>query len=404
MNIWLINHYAVPPKYYPLSRTATFAKYLKRAGHDVTIFAASTVHNSTINLIEDKTLYKEIVDNDIRYVLINCKKYQGNGLSRIKNMIEFANKLKKVCNHFEKPDAILATSITLQACKKSIQIAKKYHCKVVAEIADLWPETLIAYGAAKKYNPIVIYLRKIEKWIYKNADKVVFTMEGAYDYIKERKWENILPLDKVEFINNGVDLELFESNASKYKISDSDLTDNSFFKAIYVGAIRKANDVGQILEIAQKTKDKKIKYLIYGGGDQLEELKDKAKKMSIENVLFKGPVQKKYIPYIIKQADLSLFIVKDTPITRFGISPNKLFDYFAAGKPLLISNCKKYNPALTYNVGLMPTDDEKLSDVVLRFYKMNKEEYDTYCDNAIKASKAYDFKNLTNRLINMFEK
>ena len=55
MRIWLINHYAVPPQYYPLARQNYFAKYLMQAGHEVTIFAASTVHNSELNLIEDDT-------------------------------------------------------------------------------------------------------------------------------------------------------------------------------------------------------------------------------------------------------------------------------------------------------------------------------------------------------------
>ena len=59
MNIWLINHYAVPPKYYPLARPTNFAKHLMRMGHQVTIFAASTLHNSDLNLIRDHKPYRE---------------------------------------------------------------------------------------------------------------------------------------------------------------------------------------------------------------------------------------------------------------------------------------------------------------------------------------------------------
>jgi len=76
MNIWLINHYAVPTEYYPLARPATFAKYLMRAGHEVTIFAASTVHNSrnggkaNINLIKGDFLYKEDYVDGIHYIYI----------------------------------------------------------------------------------------------------------------------------------------------------------------------------------------------------------------------------------------------------------------------------------------------------------------------------------------------
>ena len=45
MNIWLINHYAVPPKYYPLARQTYFAKHLMRMGHTVKIFAGLKEEN-----------------------------------------------------------------------------------------------------------------------------------------------------------------------------------------------------------------------------------------------------------------------------------------------------------------------------------------------------------------------
>lgn len=80
MKIWLINHYAVPPQYYPLARPSLFAKNLIKMGHNVTIIAASTVHNSeSENLIKSKEKVKKIIDDGIPYILINCTPYQGNG-------------------------------------------------------------------------------------------------------------------------------------------------------------------------------------------------------------------------------------------------------------------------------------------------------------------------------------
>lgn len=126
MNIWLINHYAVPPKYYPLARQTYFAKHLMRMGHSVKIFAASTVHNSDKNLIEDKTPYREEVVDGVSYVYIKCLGYQGSGLKRIYNICEFAWKLPGVCRHFEKPDAIVATSMPPTSCAVGIHLARKY--------------------------------------------------------------------------------------------------------------------------------------------------------------------------------------------------------------------------------------------------------------------------------------
>lgn len=58
MNIWLFNHYAVPPSLYPLARPYHFAKFLQKKGHKVTIFAASSVHLSDENLITDGSAWK----------------------------------------------------------------------------------------------------------------------------------------------------------------------------------------------------------------------------------------------------------------------------------------------------------------------------------------------------------
>lgn len=146
MNIWLINHYAVPTEFFPLARPATFAKYLNKAGHQVTIFAASTVHNSDINFISDNSKYKEEIVDGIHYVYVRASQYKGNGKKRIINMLQYPLRLGAVCKHFEKPDVIIATSVTPMACYAGLKLAKKYKCQGIAEIADLWPESFVAYG------------------------------------------------------------------------------------------------------------------------------------------------------------------------------------------------------------------------------------------------------------------
>ena len=132
MNIWLINHYAVPPKYYPLARQTNFAKHLMALGHDVTIFAASTVHNSDMNLIIDKQRFREETVDGVHYVYIKCMDYRDNGLKRIYNMCEFAWKLPGVCKKFPKPDAIVSTSMPPMSCAAGVKLAKKYKCKGIA--------------------------------------------------------------------------------------------------------------------------------------------------------------------------------------------------------------------------------------------------------------------------------
>lgn len=401
MKIWLVNHYAVPPQYYPLARPSLFAKKLIKMGHDVTIIAASTVHNSDKNLIQGNEKIKKFTDDGIPYVLIKCSDYQGNGIKRVINILEFARKLPRVLKTLEQPDAIVATSFDPLSCYVGIKYAKKHDIKAVAEIADLWPETLVAYNGVSKNNPIVRSLRRIEKKIYTKADKIVFTMEGAYDYIVEQGWDKDIPRSKVHYINNGIDLEQFEYNKEHYRIEDPDLVDESVFKVVYAGAIRKVNNLGVLLDAAKQISSSSVKILIWGDGDELEEMRRRVHDEGIANVNFKGRVQKKFVPYIVSCANLNILPGKTESIFRFGISPNKMFDYFASGKPQLVTFDAKYNPVAKYKAGieLKEADSSSIAELIESFITMPESQYLSMCENAKKAANDYDFKTLTRNLL-----
>lgn len=403
MDIWLINHYAVPPKYYPLARQTYFAKHLMAMGHTVTIFAASTVHNSDKNLITDGSPWREETVDGVHYVYIKCLDYQGNGLKRIYNICEFAWKLPGVCKRFPRPDAIVATSMPPTSCAVGIHLARKYKCRGVAEIADLWPESIVAYGVAGPRNPAVLALRRLEKWIYKKADAVVFTMEGAYDYIVEWHWEKDVPRSKVFFINNGVDLELFAYNREHFRVEDPDLEDPDTIKVVYTGSIRKVNHLGVLLDAAKQAADPRLRFLIWGDGDELPILRRRVQDEGIGNVVFKGKVEKKYIPFIVSQADYSYINGADNDIFRFGISMNKLFDYFAAGKPMVICMRAKYNPAERFSCCLACQTPAEFPALLERLPVLSGEEYAAMCKNALRAAEHYDFRALTEKLLEVIK-
>lgn len=403
MDIWLINHYAVPPKYYPLARQTNFAKHLMEMGHSVTIFAASTVHNSDQNLITDKSRWREETMDGVHYVYIRCTDYQGSGLKRVYNICEFAWKLPGVCRKFPKPDAIVATSMPPTSCAVGIHLARKYQCRGIAEIADLWPESIVAYGIAGPKNPAVVGLRWLEKWIYQKADAVVFTMEGAYDYIREQHWEKTVPEEKVFYVNNGVELEQFDENVRNFPVADADLEEPDTFKVVYTGSVRKVNNLGLLLNAAKLVRDPSVRFLIWGDGDELPVLKKRVEEEQISNVVFKGRVDKKYVPAIVSRADLNIAHNTPSELFRFGISFNKLFDYLAAGKPVLSDFPCPYNPSIRMEAGIQvenPTP-QNIADAVMYFVEMPQEETSRYAVNARKAAEEYSFRNLTKKLLNI---
>jgi len=401
MNIWFFNHYAVPPSLYPLARPSHFARYLQKKGHTVTIFAASSVHLSDQNLIVDNSPMKAKKIEGLRYVFLKARNYQGNGIQRILNFFDYTIRLFTQTGKFKKPDVIMATSVHPLACVAGILLAKKYHCRCVVEIADLWPLTLVEYGAIKEQQFITRVLYALEHWIYKKADAIVFTMQGGKQYIQDMGWSKDIDLDKIYYINNGVDLELYQKQEKVEVYIDPDLDRKDSFKVMYTGSMGIANSVYDILNAANLLKEEKnIHFLLFGGGYQEEELKKYCKEKQITNVQFKGKVNKKYIPNILSKGNVNILTSPSDKVTYYGLSMNKMFDYLASGRPT-ISNIKTNYDILTDNccgVTVEPGNAALLADAIREFYNMEPSKYQDYCSCARETAKKYNFKYLTDQL------
>jgi len=280
-------------------------------------------------------------------------------------------------------------------------LQKKYGAKAVAQITDLWPQNLIDFNIVKPSNPVVYFLRCVEKKIYKKCDVLIFAAEGAYDYIKEQNWENDIPRSKVRFINNGIDLNLFDYNKEHYSIEDEDLNNSNMYKVVYTGSVRHVNDLGRLLDVAKLIRVDRIKILIWGSGDELEKLKDRAVAEHINNLVFKGCVEKKYVPYITSKADLNIAHNNPSPVFRYGISFNKIFDYMAAGKPILCDFPCKYNPVLLNGAGVSvdSADAEDIARKIEEFSQMTSVDVKKYCEAARKAAEKYEFEVLTDSML-----
>lgn len=406
-SIWIMNHYASTMAQDHGGRHLWFAKYLKKKGYDPIIFCANTIHNSTVTIDTQTNLFTEKVIDGIRFVFVKTVPYQENGLSRIQNMLVFAINLCKVAPNYRKPDIILASSVhpfTLIAGEK---IAKKFKVKCICEIRDLWPESFVAYGLIKRNNPITKILYNIEKKIYIKADKIIMTWEGGSDYIKNQGWADKINSSKIAYIPNGVDLSEFDNNAKIYHINDKDLLNDNLVKIVYTGSIRKVNNLDMIVSAARLLQEKgksNIKILVYGSGDELENLKSKADDYGLDNIMFKGKVNKREIPFILQKADINLLHNSSTALNIYGQSQNKLFEYLAAGRPVLQTYTTNYSIIDTYEAGLC-TKEQTAKSICVAIEQLvhNEEQRIKMGLNAREAVQKFDFAALTDKLIKIIE-
>lgn len=405
MKIWIFNNYNMLPSQGGLNRHYYFAKYLQKMGHEPVVFVGSHPHNTRLQMISDGKPFRQEPEAPFPWVYVRTCDYEGSKLKRIWSMFQYYRNAKKAAKAFDPPDAVIGSSAHPLAALLAIRLVKKYRCKAIVEVRDLWPESIVAYGIAGPRNPAVLILRRLEKWLYQKADAVVFTIEGAYDYIIEQGWEKDIPRSKVFYLNNGVDLEQFRENRERFPIHDPDLENPEIFKVVYTGSIRKVNNLGLLLDAAKEVTDPRVCFLIWGDGDERPALEQRLVDEHIENVVFKGRVEKTYIPYIVSRADLNIAHNTPSPLFRFGISFNKLFDYLAAGKPVFCDFPCPYNPAVRQGAGtdLEQPTAKAIAQGVQAFCALSPEEYAAYRENAEKAAEEYDFGNLTRKLISVLE-
>ncbi len=409
--IWIFNHYATNTFLDHGGRHYCLAKYLMQAGYNVRIFCASTVHNSKHNFIEDNKVFIERFCDDIPYVFVRARNYRSNGIKRVLNILDFYKGLYKVAKRIgEKPDIIIGSSVHPLTCVAAIKISRHYKIRNIVEIRDLWPESLVGYGLFRSYGLITRLLYRLERWIYASADDIVFTMEGGRDYIIDKKWDSSsggpVDLHKVHYINNGVDLEVFRSNLEQNRITDPDLDNPSTFKVVYTGSIRKANDLSRLIyaaRILQKNTTNRIIFLIYGDGVERQPLERFCSEEAITNIMFKGKVEKKYIPYILSRCDLAYEDMSQDDLLNYGLSKNKLFDYMAAGLPILSILVHRYSIEDTYNCSISAENDapNSIAQAILKAYQSDLSEYRK---NALFAASQFDYKVLTEKLIEIIER
>lgn len=410
MKIWILNHYNSTPAYGSLTRHYNIGKCLMEAGHEVVVFSANRVHNSGKMYDTHGKRYEEYTEEVVPFVYVNTTPYDKNGIQRYINLVSYYVNVKHAAKAYEKkhgkPDVIYASSLQPLALNAGLQLAKKYGVKCICEVRDLFPEFLVKSGSITYKSIPGRILFGWEKHVYTKADELIFTMEGGKKYIQDKKWDKAnggpIDLDKVHNINNGVDLSLFDGQREEYVYPDPDLDNPELFCVSFTGSVRKDYGLDMIIQVAELLKEQpSIKILIWGGGNCVDELKQEIANKGLSNIVLKGYVDKKYIPSIVSRSSLNLATLIDSYLYKYGVSQNKLFDYLAAGRPVLFS----IKPGFSFieangaGVELEAARAQDIADAIKKFANMTGSEYKTYCMNARATAEKYDFHILTKRLL-----
>lgn len=404
MKILILNQYNMPPELGHLNRHYYLAEALTKLGNQVTVLVGSKLHNTNKQMINDKVKYKKYENSDFDYYFIKTCDYANSKIKRVYAMFQYIFNLNSLVKKLGKFDVVIGSSAHPLTAYKAIKIAKKQKAISIAEIRDLWPESIVAYNILSKKNPIVSIMYFFERWLYSKANRLIFTMEGGSKYIEEKGWNlsKRLKVDtnKIYHVNNGINLSEFHKNKKLYEFNDCILDDSNIFKVIYIGAIRKVNKLDILLDAAKMIKNKNVKFFIFGLGDLVDHITERIKTENILNVFYKGSVEKRFIPSILSKSNLNIITGESLPLFNYGISMNKLFDYFASGKPVLCTFKAKYSIIEKYNAGIEieTLNFENISNEIENLYYDN-DRYQLYSKGASLAALDYDYNILAKKIM-----
>jgi glycosyltransferase involved in cell wall biosynthesis len=380
--IWFLNHYAIPPNMGGGTRHYDLSEELIKRDYDVTVVASSFEIKTRKEKLEINEKYRIEVLNGVKFIWIKTYPYKTNNYKRFFNMISFALNSYKVCRKMEKPDVIIASSVHPFTCISGYFLAKKKKARYIAEIRDLWPQTLIDMGALKERSIVTKVFRYIEKFIYKRAEKIIILLPKIADYIKSYGISD----EKLVYIPNGVVIKRYDEiiSLNKNSLTVSKIMKDHIgkFTAIYLGAHGPANNLENIIKsakIIQSNGCDDIHFLMVGDGVTKSKLVDMVKEQGITNVFFYQPIAKYDVPLLLKEIDVCLFNLAKVDVFKYGISPNKLFDYLSSKKPIVFA-CETTNDIVNEaqaGISIKPENEVLFAETVLKIYKMNENERKT---------------------------
>mgnify|MGYP006093327689 CR=1 FL=1 len=232
----------------------------------------------------------------------------------------------------KKPDVIVATSPQFFTAIAGYLIAVFRRRPFIFELRDIWPASIVAVGAMKK-NLTVIFLEKLELFLYKKSDAII----SLTDSFKVELTERGIEPNKIHVVLNAVDLDFYQP----FEVKDSKLVieyslQNKFIVG-YIGTHGMAHGLEIVIQAArQLIHEPEIIFMMVGSGATKKNLEEAVKRENLNNILFIDAQPKKLIRGYFSLCDLSLIHLKNHKVFS-KVIPSKLFESMGMGIPILMS-------------------------------------------------------------------
>jgi glycosyltransferase involved in cell wall biosynthesis len=312
------------------TRHHEMARYLTRLGHRITV-VTSPVSYLTGTSGKRQTRF---VDHQQQDGVTILRAYTYPALHR-----SFFHRVLSFCSFMvssfiagaqvREVDLVWGTSPPIFQGLSAWALARLKRCPFLFEVRDLWPAFAIQVGVLRQ--PILIRASEwLERFLYRRAERIIVNSPGFIQHVETHGAR------KVVLVPNGADLSMFDQQTDGSGFRKEHGLEGKFV-ALYAGAHGMSNDLGVLLEAAVLLRENpQIAVVFLGDGKEKAALQRQAAEMGLDNVFFIPPIPKTEMASALAAADACIAILKPIPLYAT-VYPNKVFDYMAAGKPVILA-------------------------------------------------------------------
>ena len=298
-------------------RFESIVKELANRNHNIKIIAS---YPNRISVEK----FKEFEYKNVKVIRINKNELKTGIIQRAFNYLNyFIQAIKRGIKESKQSDLIIATSPQLLVGVAGAMVSKINKKKFLIDIRDLWPDIVLDMNVMKKYNPIYLFLKLLEKFMYKQSIYLVYNSPGFKSYL-EQKYDK----EKMTLITNGIDDFILDYFGNK-KI---EIQPKEKYQILYAGNLGIAQDIKILVDLAKKRKD--IEILLIGKGSQENLIKEKIREFNLKNITLISSVPRNELLKFYDKTDILFLQLKDIKMFEKTI-PSKIFEYLASQKPII---------------------------------------------------------------------
>lgn len=397
--VWIINQYASTPDYGYAGRHYYLGKELAKLGYKVYLISSARHHLLRKQPEVSSGFEFEQVCDSFSMVWCDMPKYrEAHSKKRVLGWFLFPWRLRKLAYLIpDSPDVVLCSSPSLLSFMGARHLAKRLKSKLVFEVRDIWPLTLMYIGGYSPRHPFIRLLQWVEDKAYRESDQVVSNLKNSVEHMASRG----LQREKFTWVPNGFSLDEVNQKAPLNKQAFNQLPQGKFIVG-YTGTLGVANSLDTLVDAAEKLRSySDIVFVLVGDGKEKSTLQASVKSKKLINVIFVDAIPKVEIQAMLSHFDACYIGWLKDDLYRFGIGANKIPEYLFSAEPVIHAYSGACDPIVEAKAGLQtPAEDsDQLAEAVLKLYQMPAEKREAMGANGRKAAlEQYEYGQLAEKL------